>query len=136
MADIDSSTGSIAAEAANGLNPAGDLHQEIQSLRTLVVGALMALLMLSVAVNVFLWRQTVLVRDELANVRKIANGLAAEFEKKAVLINTFLTGLREYTKDHPDFAPILQKYNVPPGRSAPTNGPIPSLGPVPAGTTN
>lgn len=117
-----------------------NLQQQVESLRSLLIGALMALFLLSVAVNLFLYRQDSLVRKELAAVRAGSRNLLADFEaNKQPLIQRFISKLQEYAKAHPDFQPVLRKYNIPletarpqsvqPPASAPASAQGPSQSP-------
>ena len=89
----------------------------------------MALLLLSVALNLFLYRQTDLIRKE----RVVARSMVSDFEQsKEQLIKTFIAKLQEYATAHPDFDPILLKYNLRPKGAPAQPGQPPSLAPVPA----
>jgi hypothetical protein len=109
------------------------LQQQVQSLRGLLIGALMALFLLSVALNLFLYRQDNLVRKELAAVRTASRNLVADYEtNKQPLIQMFVSKLQEYARAHSDFNPVLQKYNILPQGPPTQSGQPPSFAPAPA----
>ncbi|HKS38440.1 MAG TPA: hypothetical protein VJW76_14700 [Verrucomicrobiae bacterium] len=87
------------------------LEQQVRSLQALVVATLMAGLLLSAGVNIFLFRQVSMVRKDLEASQRVVDDYEAN---KKQLINTFIGGLQEYGQNHPDFQAILQKYGVPP----------------------
>jgi hypothetical protein len=100
------------------------LQEQVGSLQTILVAALMALLLLSVGVNIYLFRQVDMVSKELG----IATRLVRDFEtNKKPLINTFVSNLVVYARTHQDFNPILQKFGLPP--SAPLQATPPSSAP-------
>jgi len=86
------------------------LQQQLQSLRLLFVAALMAILLFSVGVNIYLFRQVSMVRKEL----DATNGFLDEYNKKDPLLSQFIVQLQTYAQTHPDFNPVLEKYNLKP----------------------
>jgi hypothetical protein len=104
-----------------------DLREELHRLRSLFNTALLAMLLLSVAVNAFLLYQYRMVRAELDGARK----LTEEFQTvKWPLVNKLVAGLQSFAQAHPDFTPILEKYGL---KSSPTAqssqpGPLPASG--------
>lgn len=103
------------------------LEQQVHSLQALFVAMLMALLLLSAGVNIFLFRQVSMVRKDLEASQRIVDEYEAT---KKQLINTFVTRLQGYAQSHPDFQPILHKYGVSP--SAPVQSPQPATSTTPA----
>jgi hypothetical protein len=109
------------------------LQQQVESLRGLLIGALMALFLLSVAVNLFLFRQDSLVRKELAAARTASRNMLSDYEtNKRPLIQAFVSKLQDYAKTHPDFNPVLQKYNLSPSNSPAQTGQPSASPPAPA----
>jgi hypothetical protein len=89
------------------------LKVEFEGLRKLFLAALVALLILGISLNVFLLRQTTIVRKDLQIVRPQLSQLVANFEKsEEPQIRSFVNALVGFSKTHPDFKPILTKYNI------------------------
>lgn len=100
------------------------LQDEIRSLRMLLVAALAVILLFSGIITVHFSRQA-----------KIAKGQADEAEKVVSEFNSFggpwandfWNKLLDYSKTHPDFTPIVEKYRpyitAPPQPHTTTNAP-------------
>ncbi len=87
------------------------LNDQLRTLHGLVVAALVALLLLSFAFFVFLFRQISFVRKEL----DAANAIVQEYQtKREPLITNFVASLQSYARTHPDFTPILERYGIQP----------------------
>lgn len=86
-----------------------NVRAEVQSLRAMLSVALLLLFIFSFCVNVFLFRQVTAVSAQLAQAQQ----LVANFQKGGGYTQgaELLSRLNEYARTHPDFAPILQKYN-------------------------
>ena len=98
------------------------LQEGYQSLRALFQFALVALILMSGSLNIFLFRQVSLVRVQVAEMSQSI----ADYEKnKAPVMNAFLSKLQTFAKTNPDFAPILEKYlrapTTPQSLGAPTS---------------
>jgi hypothetical protein len=90
-----------------------DLQMQVEGLRKLFLAALVALLILGISLNVFLLRQTAFVRKDLQAVRPQVQQLLVNFQKnEEPQIKSFVNALVGFSKTHPDFKPILAKYNV------------------------
>ena len=94
-----------------------DNYSEIAALRSQVFTLLVALIVVSGTLTVFLYRQSSLAgKDELQ-----AEQLNQNLTKNEAGLNTFLGQLVEYGKAHPDFsAQVLKKYGL---SAAPGGGP-------------
>ena len=93
------------------------LREEVRTLRSLFSASAMALILLSFAINAFLYYQDRIARRELQAARKMAQ----EFETvKRPVIGTFVNRLQEFARSHPDINPILDKYGINPAASAPS----------------
>jgi hypothetical protein len=99
------------------------LREQYESLRGLVVSALVLLIVLSVSFDLFLLRQLKFTRAELAAIRPQASQIIADYQAgSARAMDEFVRKITEYGQTHPDFAPILAKYGIkptPPAASAP-----------------
>lgn len=90
------------------------LERQLQSLRKLFVVALTLLLIVSGSVMIFLWGQKRILNSQLREARKFVG----DYEKiTAPFINNFISGLQAYGRTHPDFKPIMDKYNLWPAAS-------------------
>ena len=93
-----------------------ELHQDHEVLRKLFVAALVAMLILSGSLAVFLIRQVIFVRRDLEGVRPQVERMVATFHQvEEPQINSFVTNLLNFARTHPDFNPILAKYQITPG---------------------
>ncbi|MDQ6632177.1 MAG: hypothetical protein M3Y82_10560 [Verrucomicrobiota bacterium] len=82
-------------------------------------GALAALLLFTGGVNLYLLRQTISIRKDLANYRLRVTQVVAEYQKSGEpALQSFVKNLQVYGQTHPDFIPILVKYNLAPSTSA------------------
>ena len=88
-----------------GMNPGTEeLQGELSSLRALVAVALLLVILLSLCADYFLSKQLSLLRAGISQAQMTVesfNGARAE---------DFLNKLKEYSKTHPDFIPIRDKY--------------------------
>jgi hypothetical protein len=102
---------------------ANDLQAQCDSLQHLVVSLLILVLVLSGTLNIYLLRQWRTVSKDLGGVRAQAGQMIAEYQKvSAPLMNDFVKKITDYGRTHPDFAPILAKYNLKPS-PAPSSAP-------------
>ena len=102
------------AQPGNSLEPEAappvsleSLQRELQTLRALVQAVIVVLIVLSGSVDIFLWKQVITVRREIAERRKFVE----DYEKNGIpLMNDFVTKLQAFAKTNADFAPVLMKY--------------------------
>jgi hypothetical protein len=83
------------------------LQEEVQSLRTLIIGLLLVLILLSGAFNLFLLRQAHLVSTQATETKKMVE----EYQANLPGIFEFWNKLGDFAKTHPDFKPIMDKYS-------------------------
>jgi len=105
------------------------LREELHRLRLLLNTTLLAMLLLSVAVNAFLFHQDRTVQTQLNEARRMVQ----EFQTvKWPLVNKLVTNLQSFAQVHSDLNPILERYGikpVAPGQaSPPAPAPLPSAG--------
>jgi hypothetical protein len=80
------------------------LQGELNALRTLVTISLILLIVFSFCVNVFLFRQVAMARAQVAQAEQFIQGFnTSEFAE-------FWNKLSDFSRTHPDFAPIWAKY--------------------------
>ena len=89
------------------------MQQQCQDLRVLLNAACVALLFLTLGVNVFVGKQTRVVRDQLGELRPKFNKIESEFQKiREPEYRRFSGRLQQYAMTHPDFQPLLARYQV------------------------
>jgi hypothetical protein len=88
-----------------------DLESRFQGLKQLFYYALFALIVTSVAVNIYLGKQMRLARAQLAEQRQSIGRLAEDFYNASEpLIRDFSVAMQSFAATNKDFAPIFDKY--------------------------
>jgi hypothetical protein len=101
---------------------AGDLREQLDQLRHVIVSVLILVIVVSGTLNIYLLRQWRTVSKDLGAIRPQAEQMFAEYQKvSGPMMNDFVKKLAEYGRSHPDFAPVLAKYGVRPSNL--TNAP-------------
>lgn len=120
-------------------NELTQLKQECESLRYLVLSLLVLMIVISGTLNLFLLRQVKYSGSDLNNIKPQVMGLVADYNRSsAPAINDFMRKLSDFSRTHPDFAPIFQKYvgtNMPSAapQATPAAAPaMPAAAPAPA----
>ena len=93
---------------------ANDLQAQYDALRHLVVSVLILVIVISGTLNIYLLRQWRTTSKDLAGIRPQAAQMVAEYQKVSGPWSDFVKKMTEYGRTHPDFAPILAKYNLKP----------------------
>lgn len=76
---------------------------------------LLILIVLVAVLDCYMWRQWQLLKNEATGIEPQVMQMTAEFQRVTVpLVRNFLGQLNEYAKTHPDFQPIMTKYNIQP----------------------
>ena len=102
--------------------PNEDVQEQVDSLRQTVFGLLVVCVIISGTFLIFLARQYRLVSNDLKAISPQANALIAEHTKQTgPAMQQFVTKLIDFSKTHPDFAPVLTKYGVSNPPAAPTS---------------
>jgi len=105
-----------------------DLMDQMVALRHQVFTLLLALVVVSGTLTVFLYRQASLTGRDIASIKPQATAVIDAFKHDQALMESFVKQVSAYGVTHPDFQPILKKYGllpppagtpVPPGTSAP-----------------
>jgi hypothetical protein len=118
-------------KATPASEPAGWQEQQAR-LERQISFLLVALVILSSTLTVFLWRQVRYAKRDLETLRPMAAQVIQEFNQKRPEVDTFIARLFEYSRAHPDFAPIIEKYKITPTTGAP---PASATAPAPAAAT-
>lgn len=99
----------MAAELASSSSRPHSSTPEYRSLRQFVLGIGMSVLILAVALNYFLFREIVPLRQQINNL----GGFLANHESTTVpIMRSFRDQLESFARSNPDFRPILGKYIV------------------------
>jgi hypothetical protein len=89
-----------------------EVEQQCQDLRTLLSATLVALLVLSVSVNLFLAKQMRQVRQKVSESRQVVARMQGEFRKKEPRMKDFVIALQSFALANRDFQPILDRYRA------------------------
>ena len=116
MSDLDSKPASPMASDTNA-NEGLQLQLTMQLLALVLLGATLAF---------YLYIQQHRARFDLKVIKPPAVQLIGEFERDQPNVNAFIAKLSEYGRAHPDFAPIMQKYQIPTNLAAAAPAPKPA----------
>ena len=97
--------------------------EQVAALQRQVFSLLVALIVVSGTLTVFLYRQASLTRRDIAAVKPQATQIIQAFTQNGPNIQLFIKQLAAFGATHPDFQPILKKYGIPPGGTAPAAAP-------------
>ena len=92
------------------MNTDTDTSSEIAALRSQVFTLLVALIVVSGTLTVYLYRQSSLAGTDLLQAQQLSDNLI----KNEQGVNNFVGQLVAYGQQHPDFMPVLKKYGLPP----------------------
>ena len=112
--------------------PDSEIREQLESLRQLAISIMVLVLIVAGAFDLYLLRQVKYTSSELKSIQP----LIADFQKnRQPLMENFLRQLNQYGQTHPDFNPILLKYNLKQPAPPSSVTPAPSLtSPLPAGS--
>jgi hypothetical protein len=112
-------------------NPTPANHPELAALRTQVFILLVALFVVSGTLTVYLYSQARSAGKDLEAIRPQAQQVIGGLRQNERLIQDFVNALVAYGQTHPDFVPVLAKYNIAPVKGVPP-GASPMTAPAPA----
>ena len=84
------------------------LQNEIQSLRTLLLGTLVLVILLSGSLNIYMLRQAGLANVQVVEAKKFLDDYN---NNSGPMAREFWIKLTEFGRTHPDINPILSKYS-------------------------
>jgi hypothetical protein len=99
---------------APGQTRENDTQAQLDALRHLITSTLILVIVISGTFNIYLLRQWRTVSKELEVVRPQAEKMVKDFQQNTPLMDDFVSKITDYGRTHPDFAPILAKYNLRP----------------------
>ena len=103
------------------MNP--DLNSEVTALRNQVYMLLIALIIVSGTLTVYLYRQASIERKDIEAIRPQAEQLINAFNQNQGMMVGFVNQLVGYGQTHPDFVPVLAKYGIAPVKGVPAGAP-------------
>lgn len=90
-----------------------DLREECASLRQMLGGLLILILVISGTFNIYLWRQYRMTHAGVLMLRPQVGQLVSDYQRISLpAFNEFVKNLNDYERTHPDFSQILVKYNL------------------------
>ena len=90
-----------------------ELADQITALRRQVITLLLALIVVSGTLTVYLWYQSRITGKEMDVIRPQAMQIVQVCKQKGVAMEKLVKQLIIYGQAHPDFQPILKKYGIP-----------------------
>ncbi len=96
-----------------------DLSEQLAALQRQVFTLLLALIVVSGTLTVFLYRQASLTGKDIATIKPQAQQLMQVYKQNLPNMEAFVNQLVAYGQAHPDFRPILQKYGINAAATAP-----------------
>jgi len=91
----------------------GEISDQVTALRRQVFILLVALVIVSGTVTVFLYRQATLTRRDITAIKPQAQQVIQAFSANYPAITNFVQHLVIYGQTHPDFQQqVLNKYNI------------------------
>jgi hypothetical protein len=98
-----------------------ELMDQIVTLRQQVFILLLALVIVSGTLTIYLYRQADLAGKDLKGIKPQASQMIDAFKREQPAMEAFVKQLTAYGVTHPDFQPILKKYGIEPkAQPAPT----------------
>jgi hypothetical protein len=108
------------------ISPENNNDGDIAALKNQVFTLLVALIVVSGTLTVFLYRQASLTNKDIAQTKQMSAILSQNENNIAV----FVTKLVAYGEKHPDFVPLLKKYGIAPVPGVPANTAMPGGAPA------
>lgn len=94
-----------------GVDQVQTLQAQVKSLQSLFQAGMLALILLSGALNFLLLWQVVSVTRELSSQQAGVTQMLTDYERVTKpMITRFVADLQEYAKTHPAFQEVLSKY--------------------------
>ena len=100
-----------------------DSDSEVAALRNQIYVLLVALIVVSGTLTVFLYRQASLTRKDMEAVRPQADQMIGMLNQNKQAIGSFVEQLVAYGQKHPEFVPVLAKYGIAPVKGIPAGAP-------------
>ena len=109
-----------------------ELKEQLDAMRSQVTALLLALVVVSGTLSVYLFVQARHARNDLLTFRPVATQVNNQARREEPILRGFLTKLNEYGRTHADFMPILSKYKFQfPTSAATATTSVPPANPAP-----
>lgn len=104
--------GSAASDTTAELRSSRELRllDRQRHLQTLLLATIFSLLVMSLGVNLFIYKQMQGARAQLTASRVVTRNLSEQYQAKEPTMRQFVQSLQTYAATHPEFQPILQRY--------------------------
>jgi len=102
-----------------------DTDSEISALKSQVFTLLLALIVVSGTLTVFLYRQATVTGRDITAIKPQALQIIGTYNKDQALMFSFTKQLVAYGQTHPDFLPVLAKYGIVPPAAGATGAAAP-----------
>jgi hypothetical protein len=102
---------------------AEDLQSQCDDLRRLVISVLILLIVVSGTFTIYLQRQYRTTSYEVAMLGPQVRAEMVPYSRAKPGMDDFIRQIVEYSRTHPDFTPILNKYGIKPLATPPASGP-------------
>ena len=84
-----------------------------ESLQLQLTLQLLALVLMAATLGFFFYVQARRAKYDLSVIKPPATSIIQAFEQEKPGVDSFIAKVAEYGRTHPDFAPIMQKYQIP-----------------------
>ena len=99
-----------------------NIDAEIAALKNQVFTLLVALIVVSGTLTIYLYRQASVAGKDLAQGAQ----LGAKLNQNEAAVKDFVTKLVAYGERHPEFVSVLKKYGIAPVAGVPASSPAPA----------
>jgi hypothetical protein len=96
---------------------------QIAALQLQVFSLLVALIVVSGTLTVFLYRQASIAGKDYAAIQPQAEQIKTAYAQNQSLMVGFVNALVAYGQTHPEYRPVLQKYGIAPVPGVPAGAP-------------
>ena len=100
-------------ESKTGFPTSAELTDQIAALRRQMNTLLLALVVVSGTLTVYLWYQSRITGKEVDAIRPQVLQVMQVFNQANPIVEKLVPQLVAYGQAHPDFQPILKKYGIP-----------------------
>jgi hypothetical protein len=99
-------------ESESNSHTHAELSDQIDALRRQTFTLLLALIVVSGTLTVYLYRQASVARNDIKAIKPQADALVQAYKQNQPLIQAFVKDIVAYGATHPDFQPVLKKYGI------------------------
>jgi hypothetical protein len=101
------------------MNAPIDLNEQVAALQRQVFSLLLALIVVSGTLTVYLYRQASMTGKDITALHQQYDGMIRAFQQNQTGMISFVNQLVIYSETHPEFRPVLIKFGVNPPPAAP-----------------